>query len=323
VPAALRREGALFSLRFERHLHHPIERVWHAISDPAELERWFPSAVEIELVLGGTVTFAETGLDIDPTLVATRGTVIALEPPHLLAFTWGDEPLRFELRGDDEGGCVLTFTHEFVNRAGAARFAAGWSVCLERLAGALDPAASPAGSWDDYYARYEGEFSTHGAFARERGAGILRFERLLDVPAPAVWAALTEPAQLGKWLARAHLEGRVGGAVELRFDAPPGYTVTGTVTRFDPPRVLEYSWTAPGEPDGTVTWQLIPMPDRCVLLFTHTVRGEWDEAGTLAAWELHLARLASVVGGMPVAAFAPDHWERLAAEYRATIRQSG
>ena len=34
------------ALRFERMLTHSVERVWRAISVPAELERWFPAAAD-------------------------------------------------------------------------------------------------------------------------------------------------------------------------------------------------------------------------------------------------------------------------------------
>jgi uncharacterized protein YndB with AHSA1/START domain len=32
------------ALRFERRLAHSVERVWRAVSEPAELARWFPAA---------------------------------------------------------------------------------------------------------------------------------------------------------------------------------------------------------------------------------------------------------------------------------------
>ena len=34
------------ALRFERSLTHPVDRVWRAVSVPAELGSWFPAAVE-------------------------------------------------------------------------------------------------------------------------------------------------------------------------------------------------------------------------------------------------------------------------------------
>ena len=40
-------------VRFERHLPYKIERVWSAITEPAELERWFPG-LTFEPRTGGT-----------------------------------------------------------------------------------------------------------------------------------------------------------------------------------------------------------------------------------------------------------------------------
>ena len=54
--------------------------------------------------------------------------------------------------------------------------------------------------------------------------------------------------------------------------SPSGYVVEGTVTRAEAPKVLEYTWTSPGEPEGAVKWQLIPVGDHCILLLTHTVK---------------------------------------------------
>ena len=45
-------DGRAF-IRFERHLPHPIDRVWAAISEPAEIVGWLYQRVEIEPQLGG------------------------------------------------------------------------------------------------------------------------------------------------------------------------------------------------------------------------------------------------------------------------------
>jgi uncharacterized protein YndB with AHSA1/START domain len=37
------------AVRFERRYPHPVERVWRAVTEPAELEHWFPTSVEVEL----------------------------------------------------------------------------------------------------------------------------------------------------------------------------------------------------------------------------------------------------------------------------------
>ena len=42
------------ALRFVRRLDHSVERVWRAVSDPAELERWFVAPVEWTPAVGET-----------------------------------------------------------------------------------------------------------------------------------------------------------------------------------------------------------------------------------------------------------------------------
>src|SRR3954470_7387413 len=88
------------ALRFERRLAHPVEKVWRAVSEPAELAGWFPCAVELdELRVGATLRFTFPD-DIAPPM---DGAVTALEPPRLLAFTWGEAELRYELEPDADG----------------------------------------------------------------------------------------------------------------------------------------------------------------------------------------------------------------------------
>lgn len=118
-------------LRMERRLGHPPARVWPALTEPAQLARWFPSAVEIDLRPGGALTFTDEGAP------SASGVITDLDPPRLVAFTWDSDHLRFELLPDGDGS-VLLLTHTFDDRAGAASFAAGWDACIAALDGA-DP----------------------------------------------------------------------------------------------------------------------------------------------------------------------------------------
>ena len=81
-----------YQLRFERHLLHPVEKVWAALTNPAQLAQWLAPG-EIELTLGGRVSLAFTDGDgvID-------GQVTAIAPPRLLEFTWTDQGQRFRVR---------------------------------------------------------------------------------------------------------------------------------------------------------------------------------------------------------------------------------
>ena len=122
------------ALRFERRLPHPAGLVWRALTEPGELAHWFPALVERELEPGGkmTFTFADGGLP------PSDGHVHEVEPPRLFAFSWGEEELRFELEELADGReCLLRFTHLLEQRDQAANNAAGWHVCLDRLAAHL------------------------------------------------------------------------------------------------------------------------------------------------------------------------------------------
>jgi uncharacterized protein YndB with AHSA1/START domain len=306
-----------YLLRFERHLRHPVPRVWQALTEPSELAQWFPAEVEIDLSVGGKITFAYRGFDVDPALLPSDGVVTELDPPRLLAFTWGEDLLRFELTARTDG-CTLQFSHRFENRASAPRSAAGWAVCLDSLTAMLD-ARQAENRWTEYFQHYTESLGADGTFVRHGDTAVLRFERLPTQPAEQVWDALTKPERVREWLADARFEARPGGSVDLRFGTPAGYAVTGQVTRAEPPRVLEYTWASPGEPEGSVKWQLIPAGDRCILLFTHTVHGHWHEAGTVAAWHVHLTLLADALSGRPTWPFPEARWHELHQHYAGTI----
>lgn len=57
------------ALRFERTYPHSVERVWRAVSVPAELERWFPAAVPWTPAKGET--FEAAGSTVEVTEVDT------------------------------------------------------------------------------------------------------------------------------------------------------------------------------------------------------------------------------------------------------------
>lgn len=109
------------ALRFERILSHPVERVWRAVSEPAELRCWFPAAADWVPIAGETFEFG-----------GMTGEVVEVDAPHRLAWTFAGERFSFELT-PQENGCVLVFTHVFDERRLAAQTAAGWWAYLQRL----------------------------------------------------------------------------------------------------------------------------------------------------------------------------------------------
>jgi uncharacterized protein YndB with AHSA1/START domain len=160
--------GGRPSVRFQRTYNHPIERVWAAVVNPAELAHWFPSKVELEPRVDGRISFSG-----DPNTEPSTGRVISFDPPRYLAFTWGGEELHFELEEVGSGQCRFTLTDVLEARDAAARNAAGWSVCLGEFSKHLDgeladgPHSETAGPWRALYDGYVASGMPSGAFIPE------------------------------------------------------------------------------------------------------------------------------------------------------------
>ena len=142
--ATLITTGAKPVLRFERFLPRPVEEVWRAVTDPVEMRAWFPTRIEIDRwEQGATLTHHFDG----SSMPALPGTVLECVPPHRLVFTWGEDMIGFELSPAD-GGTLFVLTEE-LGAGRAARNAAGWEVCLERLV-----AGSAGEDWPSRFDRY-------------------------------------------------------------------------------------------------------------------------------------------------------------------------
>jgi uncharacterized protein YndB with AHSA1/START domain len=149
-------------LRYERRLDHPIERVWAALTEPAELRGWLAEA-DVDLVLGGRVHLRWLNTDDEGNTAVATGTITALEPPHLLELdTDIHGVLRWVLR-DDDGATDLTFTVTTSAPDDQLLLAlSGWHIHLEHLADALAgrPVDWPRWGdehrprWDEIHARY-------------------------------------------------------------------------------------------------------------------------------------------------------------------------
>ena len=140
------------AVRLERHLADPPEVVWSALTEREQLRSWFPCDVIVSSGrwdVGAAHTFPFPPGVMDLTLT---GEVLEVDEPNVLAFTWGDDTLRFELSAEGEG-TRLVLIDELPSDA-AARNAAGWERCLDRLEG-LEPAAD---GWQPLYERYAAAF---------------------------------------------------------------------------------------------------------------------------------------------------------------------
>ena len=124
----------------------------------------------------------------------------------------------------------------------------------------------------------------------------LRLTRYLDAPAADVWAALTEPDSIARWLARsAVVELASGGAFELVFDGA-GTSMVGRVRALETGRVLELDWDYPGEEPSIVRFEIIPHERGTKLVLDHRRLDAVFCMRYFGRWERALDRLERAAG---------------------------
>ena len=138
-----------------------------------------------------------------------------------------------------------------------------------------------------------------GTITRVDGCFEACLERQLDHAQERVWAMLTDPSCFVDWLAPGELELKRGGAAKLNF-TDSGIIIDSTVTACDPPRLLEYSWSGPGEPNRPVRWETAPDGSGTRLALTLRIPEEEDIARACAGWESHLMMLLAAIEGVPI-----------------------
>lgn len=121
--ARVQKAGDKWTLILVRDLHHPPEKVWQALTDPAQLREWAPFVADENLAQpGSTVGLTWVG---NPTPLQIK--ITRVDPPWLLEY--GD--MRWELEAVDRG-TRLTLWHA-IDRRFIAWGAAGWHIAFDVL----------------------------------------------------------------------------------------------------------------------------------------------------------------------------------------------
>jgi hypothetical protein len=120
--AQVRKGGDKWTLILVRQLRHSPEKVWEALTDPAQLREWAPFVVDGSLDTVGAVNITWVG---NPQPLETR--VTRADAPRLLEY--GD--IRWELEAAGSG-TRLTLWHS-IDRRFISWGAAGWHICFDVL----------------------------------------------------------------------------------------------------------------------------------------------------------------------------------------------
>lgn len=94
---------------FEQPLLASPERAWRALTEPAELERWFAFRIEGKRAAGAELRFVEPGGELPP----EAGVITRFEPPSVFAYTWGDQAFHWELSPAGGGASLLLLSNTF------------------------------------------------------------------------------------------------------------------------------------------------------------------------------------------------------------------
>src|SRR5690242_14541952 len=135
-------------------------------------------------------------------------------------------------------------------------------------------------------------------FATIADRSTLIFVRRLPGPIERVWAYLTDPQFLVKWFSHGIVSDRIGGEVRFEIGA------TGRVTAYQPPTLLEYTWSEPERESACgpvvgalVRWELAADGDHVLLTLTHSRLPEKELLAHGAGWHTFLERLSECIEG--------------------------
>ena len=121
--ARVERDGEKWTLILVRDLRHSPDKVWEALTEPAQLREWAPFDADGSLdKAGNTVKLTWVGT---PTSFET--TVTRADAPKLLEYN----DIRWELEAAGDG-TRLTLWHK-IDRRFVSWGAAGWHICFDVL----------------------------------------------------------------------------------------------------------------------------------------------------------------------------------------------
>ena len=166
----MNRHGTIIApntIRFERMLPGPIERVWAYLTESDKRSKWLASG-EMNLRVGGDMelNWLHSNLDAAPSEVPERyknghhmkAKITRCEPPNILGYTWGarEDALSevvFELteKGNE---VMLVLTHyRLPNQNDLLGVSGGWHTHLDVLVEHLNGRTAP-GFWSTHADRH-------------------------------------------------------------------------------------------------------------------------------------------------------------------------
>jgi uncharacterized protein YndB with AHSA1/START domain len=166
--AQVRKDGEKWTLILVKELRHSRDKVWQALTDPAQLREWAPFDADGNLgTVGKTIKLTTVGA---PSPHVTETTITRADAPKLLEYNWGGFDMRWELEPHDGGTRLTLWTN--IDRRFISMGAAGWHICLdvldhllaaEPIGRIVGPDALKFGGWQRLNAEYAKQFGVETA----------------------------------------------------------------------------------------------------------------------------------------------------------------
>jgi len=127
--AHVEKDGERWTLVVVRELRHPPQKVWQALTDPAQLHEWAPFDANGSLgAAGATVKLTTVGA---PAPHVTETRVTRADAPRALEYNWGGFDMRWTLEAVGGGTRLTLWTN--IDRRFISMGAAGWHICFDVL----------------------------------------------------------------------------------------------------------------------------------------------------------------------------------------------
>ncbi|MEL6329142.1 MAG: SRPBCC domain-containing protein [Planctomycetota bacterium] len=282
------------TLAYEGRFEMPAgaDRVFRALTDPAQVERWFAEKTELSDRIGGPFRFWGRYTAMCTREDQADQRLTEFEPGRRLAFTWGwiGNPTRVELAIEEGEPATLRIRHtaerEFpgFERCGEHLMNDFWRVAAENLRSFLA----------------SGEPALMVEHGRAGGDAALSID--IEAPIERVWACLTDKEELDAWLTHgASVRLEPGGAYDYGWEINGNHCGPRSIVEIDPPRRLVHDWSHVGDETTRTEWLLDPIEGGTRVTVRQLGTGsERELSGYSNGWAayLHLLR-ARATGGPP------------------------
>jgi|GEM_PF-4968366 len=256
------------------------EKVFEAFSKPEHLVKWFCDGMDTE---GGMFRFWGQRLLNATTPEQARQKLMSVEEPRRIEIDWpyggGQTRLGFEVVAHPDGS-LATIRHELLENTDDLK----WWLAVDGILVALYNLRSYV----------------------ESGVALLHFDLrklgttsycdvTIQVPKDDVWAALTVPSEMNKWVsAEAKVDLREGGEYGYGWDEGG----PGRILELEVGQKLVTSWSYDSEPETTAVWTVEGKGGQTTVTVTHSGFATPEQTeGYVQGWSAFLGALAALLEG--------------------------